>query len=87
MDYEMTVKTARDLVEGFCVDSPQHPAGLLLVHPIDEIDGIDDGKWIEITIRDGRKHLLGPNDRLFILGDNPIFSCQVKNKKIVKSTT
>ena len=28
---------------------------------------IDEGKWIEITTEDGRKHLLSPDDRLLIL--------------------
>lgn len=67
MNYQMTVKKARDLEAESYVVTPQHPTGLLLVHTITELEAIDDGKWIKITTEDGRKHVVSPDDRLFIL--------------------
>ena len=67
MTYEMTIKKARDLEAEAFVVTPQHPTGVLLVHTIAELEMIDDGKWIEITTEDGRKHVVGPNDRLLVL--------------------
>ena len=67
MRYTMTIKKARELEAEVHVLIPQHPTGLLLVHTIAEIALIDDGKWIEITTEDGRKHVVSPNDRLLIL--------------------
>jgi hypothetical protein len=67
MRYAMTIKKAKDLEAEVYVTSPQHPTGVLLVHRIVEIETIDDGKWIEITTEDGRKHLVSPDDRLLIL--------------------
>jgi len=67
MKYKMTVKKARELEAEDYVISPQHPTGLLMVHPIDEIEGIDDGKWVEITAGDARKHLIGPDDQLLVV--------------------
>jgi hypothetical protein len=67
MRYMMTIKNAKDLETEYCVVTPQHPTGVLLVHKIVEIEAIDDGKWIEITTDDGRKHLVSPDDRLLIL--------------------
>jgi len=63
----MTIKRARELEAEVYVLAPQHPTGLLLVHTIAEIAEIDDGKWIEITTEDGRKHVVNPDDRLLIL--------------------
>ena len=57
MRYAMTVKKAKELEAEVYVLTPQHPTGVLLVHTIVELDEIDDGKWIEITTDDGRKHL------------------------------
>ena len=67
MRYAMTIKRARELEAEVYVLAPQHPTGLLLVHTIAEIAEIDDGKWIEITTEDGRKHVVNPDDRLLIL--------------------
>jgi hypothetical protein len=67
MRYAMTIKKARELEAEVYVLTPQHPTGLLLVHKIVEIESIDDGKWIEITTEDGRKHVVNPDDRLLIL--------------------
>jgi len=63
----MTIKKAKELEAEVYVLTPQHPTGLLLVHTIAEIAVIDDGKWIEITTEDGRKHVANPDDRLLIL--------------------
>ena len=65
--YETTVKKATELEAGAYVVTPQHPTGVLLVQPIAEIEVIDDGKWVEITTEDGRKHLVRPDDRLLVL--------------------
>ena len=67
MSYKMTVKKARELEAESYVATPQHPTGLLLVHTIAQLEAIDDGKWIEISTEDGRKHLVKPNDRILIL--------------------
>ena len=67
MRYAMTIKKARELEAEVYVLTPQHPTGLLLVHTIAEIAAIDDGKWIEITTEDDRKHVVSPDDRLLIL--------------------
>ena len=67
MAYGMTVKKAKELEAEVYVLTPQHPTGLLLVHTIAELEVIEDGKWIEVTTEDGRKHLLRPDDRIFIL--------------------
>jgi hypothetical protein len=67
MRYAMTIKKARDLEAEVYVLTPQHPTGLLLVHTIAEIVAIDDGKWIEITTEDERKHVVSPDDRLLVL--------------------
>ena len=67
MRYAMTIKKARELETEVYVLTPQHPTGLLLVHTIAEIAAIDEGKWIEITTEDGRKHVVNPDDRLLIL--------------------
>jgi hypothetical protein len=39
----------------------------LLVHTIAELEVVDDGKWIQITTEDERKHLLRPDDRVLVL--------------------
>jgi hypothetical protein len=67
MRYAMTIKKASELEAEVYVASPQHPTGVLLVHKIVEIAAIDDGKWIEITTGDGRKHVVNPEDRVLIL--------------------
>jgi len=67
MRYAMTIKKARELEAEVYVLTPQHPTGLLLVHTIAEIAAIDDGKWIEITTEDERKHVVNPDDRVFVL--------------------
>ena len=67
MSYGMTVKKAKELEAESYVLTPQHPTGLLLVHTIAEIAAIDDGKWIEITTEDERKHVVKPDDRVLIL--------------------
>ena len=67
MRYAMTIKKAKELEAEVYVLAPQHPTGLLLVHTIAEIAEIDDGKWIEITTEDGRKHVVNPDDRMLIL--------------------
>ena len=67
MRYAMTIKKAKELEAEVYVLTPQHPNGLLLVHTIAEIAAIDDGRWIEITTEDGRKHVVSPDDRLPIL--------------------
>ena len=67
MRYAMTIKKAKELEAEVYVLTPQHPTGLLLVHTIVEIAAIDDGKWIEITTEDGRKHVVNPDDRVFVL--------------------
>ena len=67
MRYAMTIKEARELEAEVYVLAPQHPTGLLMVHTIVDLEVIDDGKWIEITTEDGRKHVVNPDDRLLIL--------------------
>ena len=67
MRYAMTIKKAKDLEAEVYVVTPQHPTGVLLVHKIVEIEPIDDGKWIEITTEDGRKHVVNPDDRLLVV--------------------
>ena len=67
MRYTMTIKKARELEAESYVLTPQHPTGLLLVHTIAEIAVIDDGKWIQITTEDERKHVVNPDDRVFVL--------------------
>ena len=67
MKYAMTIKKAKELEAEAYVLTPQHPTGLLLVHTIVDLEVIDDGKWIEITTEDGRKHVVNPDDRLLIL--------------------
>ena len=67
MRYAMTIKKAKNLEAGVYVVTPQHPIGLLLVHRIVEIETIDDGKWIEVTTEDGRKHVVNPNDRVLVV--------------------
>ena len=67
MRYAMTIKKAKELEAEVYVLTPQHPTGLLLVHTIVELEVIDDGKWIEITTEDGRKHVVNPDDRVFVL--------------------
>jgi hypothetical protein len=63
----MTVKKAKELEAECYVLTPQHPTGLLLVHTIAELEVIDGGKWIQVTTEDERKHLLRPDDRVFVL--------------------
>jgi hypothetical protein len=67
MRYMMTIKKAKDLEPEYCVVTPQHPTGVLLVHKIVQVEPIDDGKWIEITTEDGRKNVVSPDDRILIL--------------------
>ena len=67
MRYAMTIKKARELEAEVYVLTPQHPTGVLLVHKIAEIVAFDDGKWIEITTEDERKHVVNPDDRVFVL--------------------
>ena len=67
MRYAMTIKKASELEAEVYAASPQHPTGVLLVHKIVELTSIDEGKWIEITTEDGRKHVVNPDDRLLIL--------------------
>ena len=65
--HEMKIKKAKELEAESYVLTPQHPTGLLLVHTIVDLEVIDDGKWIEITTEDGRKHVVNPDDRLFVV--------------------
>ena len=67
MRYAMTIKKARELEAEVYVLTPQHPTGLLLVHTIVDLEVIDDGKWIQITTEDERKHVVNPDDRVFVL--------------------
>ena len=67
MSYGMTVKKAKELEAEAYVLIPQHPTGLLLVHTIVELEVIDDGKWIQITTENERKHLVKPDGRVFVL--------------------
>jgi hypothetical protein len=67
MSYGMTVKKAKELEAEAYVLTPQHPTGLLLVHTIVELEVIDDGSWIQITTEDDRKHLIRPDDQVFVL--------------------
>ena len=67
MRYAMTIKKARELEAEVYVLTPQHPTGLLLVHTIVELEVIDDGRWIEITTEDERKHVVNPDDRVFVV--------------------
>jgi hypothetical protein len=67
MRYAMTIKKARELEAEVYVLTPQHPTGLLLVHTIVDLEVIDDGRWIEITTEDERKHVVNPDDRVFVL--------------------
>ncbi len=67
MSYGMTIKKAKELEAESYVLTPQHPTGLLLVHTIVDLEVIDDGKWIEITTEDNRKHMVSPDDRILIL--------------------
>ena len=67
MRYTMTIKKAKELEAEVYAASPQHPTGVLLVHKIVEIEPFDDGKFIEITTEDERKHIVNPDDRLLIL--------------------
>jgi hypothetical protein len=67
MSYGMTVKKAKKLEAEAYVLTPQHSNGLLLVHTIAELEVVDDGKWIQITTEDERKHLLRPDDRVLVL--------------------
>ena len=67
MRYAMTIKKARELEAEVYVLTPQHPTGLLMVHTIVDLEVIDDGKWIEITTEDERKHVVKPDDRVFVL--------------------
>ncbi len=67
MSYGMTAKKAKELEAESYVLTPQHPTGLLLVHTIVDLEVIDDGRRIEITTEDERKHVLDPDDRLLIL--------------------
>jgi hypothetical protein len=67
MKYRTTVKKAKELEAEVYVLTPQHPTGLLLVHTIVDLEVIDGGSWIEITTEDDRKHLLRPDDRVFVL--------------------
>jgi hypothetical protein len=67
MTYGMTVKKAKELEAESYVLTPQHPTGLLLVQTIAELEVIDGGKWIQITTEEDRKHLVRPDDRVFVL--------------------
>ena len=67
MNYGMTIKKGKELEAESYVLAPQHPTGLLLVHTITDLEVIDNGMWIQITTEDERKHLLRPDDRVFVL--------------------
>ena len=67
MRYTMTIKKAKDLETQYCVVTPQHPTGVLLVHRIVEIEPIDDGKFIEITTEDERKHIVNADDQVLVV--------------------
>jgi len=66
MRYTMTIKKAEDLEPDYFLASPQHPTGVLLVHKIVEIEPIDDGKFIEITTEEGRKHVVNADDWVLV---------------------
>lgn len=67
MPSKMRVVKAKELKEGFYVVTPKHPMGLLQVHRVDGVEIIDDGKWIEITVDNGRQYLLAPDDQVLTL--------------------
>ena len=67
MRYAMTIKKARELEAEVYVLTPQHPTGLLMVHKIVEIEPIDDGKFIEITTEEGRKHVVNADDWVLVV--------------------
>ena len=67
MRYAMTIKKARELEAEVYVLTPQHPTGLLMVHTIVDLEVIDDGKWIEITTEDERKHVVNADDWVLVV--------------------
>jgi len=67
MGCDLKVEKASELETDDYDITPQHSTGVLVAHRITEHEEIDGGKWIEITTEDGRKHLVGPDDRVLIM--------------------
>jgi hypothetical protein len=67
MKHVMRILKGKDLEPDYFVVTPQQPTGVLLAHNIDQVEAIDDGKWIEISTEDGLKHLVRPDDRVLVV--------------------
>ena len=82
---KLKVVKALNLKVGQYVVIPQHPNGILLVRKVDDVEIIDDGKWIEVTTEDGLIHLVSPDDRVIVVLDTG--SKGVKTKRMKQSIT
>ena len=54
---------------------------MLLVHKIVELEAIDDGKWIEITTEDERKHVVNADDQVLVVFDSKLKGVKMKRMK------
>ena len=67
MRHTIRILKAEDLEPESFVATPQHPAGVLLVHKIVEVEAIDWGNHIEITTEDERKHVVNADDQVLVV--------------------
>ena len=65
----MIIIKAQELKMGHYVVIPQHPTGILLVRKVNNVEIIDDCKWIEVTTEDGLIYLVSPDDRVIVVFD------------------
>ena len=63
----MNIKAADAIEKDELVITPQHGCGVLIAFTVTETELIDDGKFIEITTDDRRKHLVKRGDRIVVV--------------------
>lgn len=61
------IRKAEKIEAGEFVVTPQHGTGVLLAHAVTETEAIDDGRRVEITTDDGRKHVVSREDRVVVV--------------------
>jgi hypothetical protein len=65
------IKKADQIGKGVFVLTPQSGMGILIAHEVTETEPVDGGRYVEIATSDGRRHLVGKDDRIVVVLGEP----------------
>lgn len=65
------IKKADQIGKGEFVLVPQSGMGILIAHEVTGTEPVDGGRYVEIATSDGRKHLVGKDDRIVVVLGEP----------------